>query len=87
MKEKRIVPYMRGEVWKLADAREVTFLKMLRIIPRIGRLYEVLNEIGMLESIYDRQFIERIKPPVPAAIDGVAPNSERDAGRRGNDGY
>lgn len=84
-KEKPIRPTLRGETWELADGRNVVFLSLLKVVPKVGRLYEVLNDLGVLEAVYARQFVRRINPPVPEDSDGV--DAKRDAGRRGNDGY
>lgn len=86
-KVKPIVPTLRGEIWRLADGRDVTFLRLLEVVPKVGRLYQVLDEIGLLEAVFERQFEKRIKPPVPEAVAGTVDDGKRDAGRRGNDGY
>lgn len=84
-KEKPIRPTLRGEIWELADGQNVTFVALLRVVPKVGRLYAVFGHTGALEAVYERQFVRRINPPVPEDSDGV--DAKRDAGRRGNDGY
>lgn len=86
-KVKPIVPTLRGEAWRLADGRDVTLLRLLEVVPKVGRLYQVLNELGLLEAVFERQFEKRIKPPVPEVVAGAVDDGKRDAGRRGNDGY
>ena len=86
-KDKPVVPTLRGETWRLADNRDVTFLKLLEVVPKVGRLYQVLNELGLLEAVFERQFVRRINPPVSEDVERMGPGDRRDAGRRGNDGY
>lgn len=59
---KPITPKLRGEAWELYDGRRVVYLAFLGK-NEAGRVLEVLNEDGRLESVFGRQFRKRVNPP------------------------
>ena len=58
-------PKYRGETWLLHDNRQVVFLG-LRAVTKGEvkiRMYEVLNERGMLECLAEGEFRKKVQPP------------------------
>jgi hypothetical protein len=54
-------PKLRGERWQLKDGRKVIFLQLLAVNEG-GRNLEVLNENGLLESVYESELGQRLYP-------------------------
>lgn len=55
----RVKPKLRGEKWLTTDDRTVILLSRLR-----ENCYEVINERGLLEMLYEGQFRTRVEPPL-----------------------
>lgn len=59
---KRIRPKLRGERWQLHDGRNVVLLELLGVNDLGARSYEILNERGALEAVYEAEFSKRLYP-------------------------
>lgn len=71
--EKPIRPSERGERWMMDDGRRVTLLRLLGVSDDKTRCFEVLNEQGRLEAVYEPHFFARIFPPTKEKYDDQSP--------------
>jgi hypothetical protein len=58
---KPIRPKQRGEKWMLKDGRLVTYLQLLAVNDQ-GRCLEVIDERGILDAVYESQFVTKVYP-------------------------